>query len=38
MLKKMVLVVAILLQIAWFSATPAAANGSPEPECFPCSM
>ena len=37
MLKRMILLVAILVQIGLFSVVPAAADGAPEPACFPCS-
>jgi hypothetical protein len=37
MMKKLVLLAAILLQIGLVSATPAAAD-DPDPQCFPCAM
>jgi len=36
MLKKLVLLAALLLQIGVFSAPSAVADALPEPECFPC--
>jgi hypothetical protein len=37
MLKKVLLLVAVLVQIGLFSTPTANADGSPEPTCFPCS-
>lgn len=37
MLKKVLLLVAVLLQISLFSVPTAVADASPEPTCFPCS-
>lgn len=37
MLKKVLLLVAVLLQMSLFSVPTAFADGSPEPTCWPCS-
>ena len=37
MLKKVLLLAAILLQIGIFSVPVAQADAAPEPSCFPCS-
>lgn len=36
MLKRLILLAAILLQIALFSAGPVKADEPPEPACWPC--
>lgn len=38
MLKRLLLLAAILLQISLFSVGPVMADGDPEPPCFPCAM